>query len=305
MGTVVALVAALIVTGCYSPRAEDCAYTCNAGACPSGLYCVQAVCRDEPAKLGPCTSNSDAGRDVIPSNYSSVVLADLPTAYFRLGEMVGATQAFNEIAGAGDGAYTPSVMLGMPGALSDTSTAATFEPSTGVQCATVTSAARYDISNAASFSLEAWIHIETYLQTTTSHREIVGKLGAVGAVDSGYSLGLQWEPSAGMSRIRLRVGDGVAAQTLAGAALSLDTWHHVVATLEGTNKAVKFYVNGQNAGTGTFTVDSAAITTADFAIGCRDERGTLREGFDGSIDEVAFYRTVLSPGQVMTHFQNR
>ncbi|HEY5922351.1 MAG TPA: LamG domain-containing protein [Kofleriaceae bacterium] len=302
MGIAWAIVAALIATGCYSPRAEDCSYTCNAGPCPSGLHCVNNFCRESPEAAVACSPGGADGRiDVLPSSYPTAVLADDPIAYFRLGEMAGATQAINEIAGTGLGTYTPSVMLGTPGALSDTSTAATFDPGAGAQCAAVTSLPIYEIIAGDSFSLEAWVNLKAYSQTV--NREIVGKLGAVTA-DAGYSLGLQWEPSLGMSRIRLRMGDGTMGESETGNGLTLDTWHHVVATFNATTMTVRFYVDGQDAGSDVFMQSSVAIESADFTIGCRDN-GTLESGFDGAIDEVAFYRKVLTPMQVMTHFANR
>ena len=49
---------ALLVTGCYSPQARDCAYRCAGMVCPTGLSCEQGFCR-EPAFVGACNPAGD------------------------------------------------------------------------------------------------------------------------------------------------------------------------------------------------------------------------------------------------------
>src|SRR5213080_2981437 len=65
------------------------------------------------------------------TTYSSVVLQDAPTAYWRLGDTTGS--AATAATGHGNsGTYSGGVALGTPGAIAgDTNTAATFNGSTG------------------------------------------------------------------------------------------------------------------------------------------------------------------------------
>src|SRR5262249_54513852 len=63
--------------------------------------------------------------------YSSVVLADNPIGYWRLGETSGPT-AFDSSGLGHNGTYTGGVTLGVPGAIvDDPNTAARFNGSTG------------------------------------------------------------------------------------------------------------------------------------------------------------------------------
>lgn len=303
MGCVGALVAALIVTGCYTPRAEDCSYTCNAGACPTGLHCVNNFCREDPRATDLCTpTGGDGSLDVPPSSYPQSVLMDNPTAYFRLGETSGTT-AVNTIPAAADGMYIGLVTLGQAGALSDLSTAAAFNPTTGTQCVKVMADPAYEIDSGVSITLEAFIKIDSY---EMSVREIAGKLGLQSTNPAGYAFGLQYDGSASRSRLRLRVGDGAMGETVVGMGyLDLGTWYHVAATLDAMNGAVQFYINGAPMGMANLTWKPIMIPSAAFTIGCQDESGTLKAGFNGTIDEVAFYRHVLPPERVMAHYASR
>jgi len=279
---------------------------CNGGACPTGLHCVNNFCREDPRATGVCTppAGGDGSLDVLPSAYVQSVMMDQPTAYFRLDETSGTTAA-NMIPTIPSGMYIGDVQLGVPGALSDLSTAVTFKPTSGIQCVKVMSDPAYEVSANDSFSLEAWIKINSYEMAIV---EIAGKLG--GPTTAGYSLGLQYEPTQLQSRLRLRVGDGAMGDTATGMGvpnpfLDLDTWYHVAATLDAATEEVKFYVNGAPMGMDIVTRQPVVVPSAGFTIGCQDESGMLTAGFFGSIDEVAFYRSVLPPERVMTHYASR
>jgi hypothetical protein len=305
MGFAGALVVLLIATGCYQPSAADCSYMCNAGACPTGLHCVNNFCREDPRATGVCRPTSgDGSLDVFASPYVQSVLMDQPAAYFRLGETSGTTAA-NMIPMTPSGMYIGGVHLGAPGALSDLSTAVTFKPTSGPQCVKVMSDPAFEVSAEVSFSLEAWIKLDSYEMSIV---EIAGKLG--GPTPAGYSLGLQYEPTALRSRLRLRIGDGAMGETAIGMGapspfLDLDTWYHVAATLDSQTEQVKFYMNGAPMGMANLTRQPVLVPSAGFTIGCQDESGTLTAGFNGTIDEVAFYRSVLTPERVMTHYASR
>ncbi len=77
-------------------------------------------------------------------------------------------------------------------------------------------------------------------------------------------------------------------------ALGLNAWHHVAVTVDA-GKAYAFYIDGQPAGNGTFTV-SPTGNANPVLIGRRDDGLSL----NGSIDEEMVLNRSLSPGEVAT-----
>jgi hypothetical protein len=90
-----------------------------------------------------------------------------------------------------------------------------------------------------------------------------------------------------------------AGWDLTGGTSTVNQWSHVVATWSGT--AATLYVNGvladdTNSGAGGYN----ASTTATFAVGGLADSSSPFRG--GSVDEVAFYGSVLSPAQILNHY---
>lgn len=73
------------------------------------------------------------------------------------------------------------------------------------------------------------------------------------------------------------------------------TWYHVAVTFSGAAKEIKFYVDGAQVGS-TKTTDTAAIYNSDhtFDIGVQDSGGTPASYFDGVIDDVRVYNSVIT-----------
>jgi hypothetical protein len=91
---------------------------------------------------------------------------------------------------------------------------------------------------------------------------------------------------------------------ITGGTATLNAWSHVVATWNGTTALL--YVNGSaitasSTGSGLNGVynPNTATDSPNFAVGTNSE-GT--SGFTGSLDEVAFYGSTLTPLQIANHF---
>jgi len=101
--------------------------------------------------------------------------------------------------------------------------------------------------------------------------------------------------------LRMYNGSGsTVGVSLTGGTSTIDEWSHVVATWDGT--AALLYVNGAladdtNDAVGGYNANPAA-TAGSFIVGSSD----TSSGFNGSVDEVAFYNTALTPGQIQNHF---
>jgi hypothetical protein len=92
--------------------------------------------------------------------------------------------------------------------------------------------------------------------------------------------------------------------SLTGGTSTLNSWSHVVATWDGT--AARLYVNGvladdTNAEGGGYRANPAPAPPdlgPNFLVASSDTGSP----YTGSVDEVAFYGSVLSPAQIQNHF---
>ena len=222
-------------------------------------------------------SGSDAG--VAGSPYAATVLADAPSAYWRLGEASGTTAADEK--NAAPGTYAGGVTLGTPGAVvGDANTAASFD---GVDdSVSVADGAAVDVGP-GDFSVEFW------LKTSTNREQaVIGKASSwlVSVTDDAGSVG----------DVRARFSDGTVTR-YAYSATRVDDgrWHHVVVELD-RDSGVTIYVDGQ------------PKSTAGAVPGSLDNSSALRIGtasgyasFQGSLDEVALYKTLLPASRISAH----
>lgn len=216
------------------------------------------------------------------SSYADVVLADNPVAYYRFEETAG-TVAADSSGNGNAGEYLNAPMLGQTGA-----------PRLG-------RAVRFDGINdyvntartvAGNFSLELWVN-------TTAE-----SLGGFPAYEGN---GLIWSDVAGgandftvgvvNNRLAFFTGDN-ESNISSSSTLNNGEWQHLVVT-RSLGEQIRIYVNGQEQASGpagSALLDANSI----MAIG-----GNVLDNryFDGLIDEVAYYSTVLSAARVQAHYQ--
>jgi Concanavalin A-like lectin/glucanases superfamily len=219
-------------------------------------------------------------------SYRTTILADTPSVYYRLGD-ASAPAVPDAGAGGVNAAMTGTVTFGQTGALAgDADTAVSF-PATGtdyLQTATSPGAA-YDLGD-GPFSIEFWY------KTNTS-----GVLqNPVSKGTGGYICRLQttnkW--------ILRKSGTGDEFVTTA-TFTDTTSWHHFVATKSGAGAQPHIYVDGVDQA-GTFTTQAYANTTTGFAMGV-DAAAKTTGPWNGLLDEVALYTSVLSQAQVTAHYQ--
>jgi hypothetical protein len=131
-------------------------------------------------------------------------------------------------------------------------------------------------------SIEAWIK-----RSATSQDDAILDKGG-----NGYKLYLR----ATDNKLVLRkngVGDIVASTS---AITDTTSWHHVVATKNGATS--KLYIDGIDV-TGTVTNQTIANNANNLTIG---DNGSASQYFNGLIDEVDLYGTVLTADQVREHY---
>jgi hypothetical protein len=239
-------------------------------------------------------TGGSAGRPTYPS----IVLADEPLAYWRMG-IANALSVPNEA--GGDNALLlqgTGHELGRPGAIrDDDDTAIGFD---GVASfAIATNPREFDFTERAPFTLECWALRLTggasYFQHVMSN--VVGNAGT----RDGYSLYLLPEPTSGEDARTTfeydRPGDEVS---LWGPMPAEATWAHYVVTFDGAQAIL--YVNGTLESTqpiaGAFAARTGPFGVARAATAARDY-------FKGVLDEVAVYPRALGVGEVVEHFAYR
>jgi hypothetical protein len=217
------------------------------------------------------------------ADYKSSVLADHPSAYYRLGEADGHFAADSSGNGL-TGLYFGGVTKGVPGAVAgDSNTAVSFDGLTGhVRVLSLVG---------GDFSVELW------MRTT-----VPGLTGVQGYQGNG----LAWSDVPGVANdwIVAYLNNsacfftGNPDDTIIGLTpLNTGAWHHIVATrVQGGAKHL--YVDGVLEASG-ITNGNPLADNPIVEIGADTLDGRY---FSGSIDEVALYRTALTADQVLAHY---
>jgi hypothetical protein len=235
-------------------------------------------------------------------SYSSVVLADSPTAYWRLGEPSGTT-AEDETT-THDGTYVNTPTFGVTGPLDDGNTAVTFN-GTDERVDTTTLGTLGGSILSASF--EYWINTTT----TSTIRAPIGTIntGSALIVHNYLNCSAAEGANVGTTMFGIRGQNGQTMRGSISTNIYDGAWHHVVFVVENgtTPSTFSAYVDGSSV---TVTYDLQQTITAanfDFAlmIGARNNRGTADRYCPATLDEVAVYPTRLTSGQVAGHYAAR
>jgi RHS repeat-associated protein len=208
--------------------------------------------------------------------YAQAVIADGAAGFWRLDEQTDSPNtAFDSTSGANNGTYTNSPTLGAGGALkTDPDTAVALNGSN--QYIPLTSNVQFDTG---AFTLEAWFKTK---DTSTNKIYI-------------------WESG---SSVRIYVTNGIVSADLgptlsSGLKYNDDAWHQVVLTRSGANASL--YIDGAASDSNT------TVTTGDIDTGTTPPNigvsQILNKYFNGSLDEVAYYRSALTATQVQSHYR--
>lgn len=221
---------------------------------------------------------------VAKADYASEVLADSPTAYWRLDETEGTTAA--DSSGNGNsGTYTNSPSLGAMGALTleAPNLAVDFDGSND----------HVDLSfnlNPANTSLtiELWSNADTI--STTAGPVLIQQEGG-----SGRAL-LQIDKDSGEYATFLG-GSGI----LSGVTAQIGQWTHIALVFDrtsGSSGTLQWYFDGQPRGSPVNI--TAESETGGWLIG--RHKSSAVQHWDGRIDEVSIYDSALSSTRVLAHY---
>jgi hypothetical protein len=251
------------------------------GNANGGTKTVYAQFRDRTGKWSASVTDTIVYKAPAPTpvtGYAQAIAADAPVSYWRLAE-AGGTTALDE-RGVAPGTYTNAPTLGSAGLLTgDAANKAVAFDGTN-DYVSVPASASLDLTS--QITLEAWIK-PAALPAAGSFASVVTKPEAYSLQFNGPRLEFTVMQSGARQRLQAASGAIVAG-----------TAYHVVGTFDGTTQ--RLYLNGAQVASRAQT-GAASVSTAPLTIGSWG----ASEYFNGTIDEVAVYRGVLSPARVQAH----
>lgn len=225
--------------------------------------------------------------------YDTEVLADSPVGYWRLGESAGTT-ATDSSTNTNDGTYVGSPTLGATGVITGSNTAVDFD-GTDDGVGIPDDSAIQDIF-ATGGTVEAWVRAPGQGGVTS----IASKTNP--SNNDGWEFTIDGSDDV---QFLIDFSGGTRGIWRTTTALSLNTNHHIVLTYDASSDANDpiIYVDDVSIGISETSTPSGTFVTdvgLDFDIGQSPPTGSRH--FDGVIDEVALYTSVLSAARVTAHF---
>ncbi len=239
-----------------------------------------------PYGTGPASAASNAVSPTgMSGTYAATVLADAPSAYFRLGDSAGSSIAADSSGASDTATVSAGVTLGGGSALpNDADTSASISGGTlqGPQ-------ANLPFNN-ASRTLEAWF------KTNSGAQQGIMGYGVRACCYPPTSFNVLLRDA---TRVDVNY-DGLNSSHIFTANYSLadGRWHMIDVGFDGNVLTV--YIDGQSIGSQT----TGAVTTSGDSYGLT--MGAIRadsvQTFNGSVDEMAVYPAALSASKILTHF---
>ncbi|MBI3967642.1 MAG: fibronectin type III domain-containing protein, partial [Chloroflexi bacterium] len=237
--------------------------------------------------VSPVSAASNVVTPTAPpsSAYPLAVLTDQPLGYWRFDESE-ATQAADSSGNGYTAKYAGTVQTGQPGALrTDSNPTISFD---GTDAHVVLPSGFRSFDRGVTF--EAWA-----FPTASTWSARIVDLGNGPNADN-----VILSRSEGGTDLRFEIYDGgsLAGQIVAPGALVLETWQHLVATVD-VNGVATIYRNGQPVATGNVPLPQAVTRSSNY-VGRSNWSG---DGFfSGRIDEVAIYPAALSAALIQAHY---
>ena len=220
-------------------------------------------------------------------SYTAAVLADSPTAWWRLGDDIGATVAAEEISGF-DGTVGQTVTFGDVSVLTDGDTAAVFQ--SDADGVITVSDDILGLDNALDFGTDGDFTIEGWFKRPSS--------GAAtgGIVNKGDTNASLWVLSWASGEVGFLLDYGSTSDLAKSTAkFNDDQWHHFAAVAD-RDVAIQLYVDGTKVAEDTDLAGGDISNDMTFDIGIM---GTL--SLNGSLDEIAVYDYALSETRIQAH----
>ncbi|MEU9399231.1 LamG-like jellyroll fold domain-containing protein [Streptomyces sp. NPDC048242] len=218
--------------------------------------------------------------------YRSSVMGAGPSGYWRLSDSSGSSAA-NEV-NTGRATYN-NVTLGTAGPYSAADVkAATFANASS----SYASPGRSEVDTSKNFSVSAWVNLSTNTRNYTA-------VSQDGTYHAGFYLG--YEHSQNKWALRVPTADSSSGNLTTQAVYSTATattgqWTHLAATYDASTGLLSLYVNGTLQG--TVARPNVWSATGSLQIGRALYAGSQTDYWNGSLGDVAVFRSALSAAQV-------
>jgi len=150
-----------------------------------------------------------------------------------------------------------------------------------------------NLGNGTSLQINKNITLMAWIKTSNTSPQSI--------IDRYHSGGGAYMFSTGLSTGRLEYLNYDGTNIISGnttSSVTNGTWKHVAVTVENDSGVMKWYVDGVNIETDTFTPIGAWLNTQDIFIGHRNKAGS-EQWFNGLIDDVRIYNYARSPAQIL------
>lgn len=232
------------------------------------------------------------------ANYPTEVLSDGPLAYYRLNENatppppdIGTNRG--SLGVTGDGSYFGAFSRPVPGAIAGNGAIAFTNPglAAGTYNAALTVAHHTSLNPSGAFTVEFWA------KPSNDSAQLLSPVNSMSFIQG--RAGYLFYQNANTWQFRIGYTGSTAASLINGGIIVPNTWQHVVGTYSGgVSGTMTLFVNGVQVATGAVATYEPN-TDSPFRIGATSAPN--RE-FDGAVDEVAFYGSVLSPTTIAAHY---
>lgn len=221
--------------------------------------------------------------------YSDVVMADSPSAYWRLSDGTGAQVDFSGHYTTGLTNANATDTTGLLTRLSDH--ALTFNGSSAKLKASTTP----PTTLSAPYSVEVWFKPNG----SAANQELFSTRASLSGFPD-LTFDLQVTPSTGFHADVGNGGSWISTSADAASVLTLGNTYHVVYVVTSTGYTA--YLNGSSIGSGSWVSSAPRLWDSNHvpAIGFD---GSGQQWFNGVIDEVAVYGSALGQPQVQAHYK--
>ena len=258
----------------------------NAAVTVSATVLITGVNDAPVASNDTLSTDEDTPIDLVVTDiYSTMILADNPLAYWRLGEAAGPAVA-DSSGNGNNGTAEPGVVFGAASLVSqETDTAATFAGTDRI----VTAGFEKFGAGASGFTAEYWITLNA---APTSFSNIVGD--GEGGGDFYF---MNYLTTTGQIRPHYSFAN-TPVSTDSNTQLQVGQTYHVATTWDSATGESNIYIDGALDKSIVVSTNTPSNTNNAVFIG-RDNR---EPGGNFTLDEVAFYDRPLSFGEVSEHF---
>ncbi len=247
---------------------------------------------DAAFKLATATPAGTLAAAALFRPYTAEVVGDIPYLYWKLDETSGSA-----VADSGPGNH-PGTLASQPSAFNLVGALTAETPNRAMGARTMTINANAAVAAPSTFSIEAWVK-----STSTTGGRVLGYGNATGVTASTLQDRLLYLGSNGKAYFGIGSTKTVIAST---SVVNNNTWHHLVGTYVAGTNGMKFYVDGAYQGQNTATLQNFTANgywRAGFEAMSGWSNNPTDSYYDGTLDEVAVYPDVLTPAEILAHYQ--